>query len=369
MIPIQVYVNFEYMFFLKPSKALLLAGICVLSITTALLAQDIPGLDHVVDTIDSSIDIFDDTDPMEVTLVLDLKKYQKEKYKGEYLPATFYYHLNDTASLERSMRIKARGNFRRQHCSFAPFWLNIRKAKVANEQLQGITRIKVVTHCNGGKSYADYVLKEYLAYRIYNLLSPVSFRVRLVKMRYIDTGRKNRVTESWAFLIEPEELLAARLHGVAIKRDNLSLDLMVPEDMDRVALFMYLIGNADYSVYGRHNIKALGLGNYGSRGYIPVPYDFDYSGLVNAYYAVPGEQLGIQSVTERYYLGACREDQAYLEAMDYLAEHRQEILDLVQEFPLITSKVRKEMIGYLESYFIASERPNFIKFNLKSTCQ
>ena len=185
----------------------------------SLTAQDeVPAPDHVVDTIDSSIDMFEEEDPMLITLTLDLKKYQREKFKGEYMPAKFEYHLSDSLILEKQVRLKARGKFRRQHCSFAPFWLNIRKADVVNQHLQGIKRIKVVTHCNGGHAYGDYVLKEYLAYKIYNLLSPVSFRVRLVKMRYIDTGRKNKVTENWAFMIEPEALLAERLGGIRILR-------------------------------------------------------------------------------------------------------------------------------------------------------
>jgi len=361
--------TFIYMLFRKTIVAAFLTCMGILLFHDSIQAQDVPGPDHVVDTIDVYLDIFDEEDPMELTLTLDLKKYQREKFKGEYIPAECEYHINDTFSVEHQIRIKARGNFRRQHCSFAPFWLNIRKAEVDNPHLQNVKRIKVVTHCNGGRSYAGYVLKEYLAYRIYNILSPVSFRVRLVKLRYIDTGRKNRVTEHWAFMIEPEELLAERLQGIVIKRDDLSMRHMVAENMDLVAQFMYMIGNPDYSVFGRHNIKVLGVGNYGGKGYTPVPYDFDYSGLVNAYYAIPGEELGIESVRERYYLGACRSDQAYQRAMDQLAEHREEILDLVQEFPLIDHKVQKDMMTYLESYFQEAEGRNFIKYRLRSTCR
>jgi len=337
--------------------------------SASLLAQEEPDHDHVVDTIDTSADIFEDPNPMQITLTLDLKKYQKEKFKGEYLPAIFHYQFNDTLILEKDMRIKARGNFRRQYCSFAPFWLNIRKADVANQHLQGVNRIKIVTQCRGGGGYDDYVLKEFLTYRIYNIISPVSFRVRLVKLRYIDTGRKNKMTESWAFMIEPEELLAERLDGVVIKKDDLSMRHMAPEDMDRVALFMYFIGNADYSVTGRHNVKALGVGNYGVTGYTPVPYDFDYSGLVDAHYAVPSENLSIQSVRERYFLGPCREDKDYRLAMDHLVKHREEILDEIQDFPFIDDKIRKDMIGYVESYFSQAESNQFIEYNLKSTCR
>ncbi|TFH28176.1 MAG: hypothetical protein E4H10_01365 [Bacteroidia bacterium] len=347
----------------------LLGWVCFLTWPASLQAQDAPGPDHVVDTIDTSADIFEDPLPMEITLTLDLKLFQKEKYKGEYLPVMFHYRFNDTLTLEKSMRMKARGNFRRQYCSLPPFWLNIKKAGVQNQNLQDIDRIKVVTHCSGGKGSADNVLKEYLCYKVYNIISPVSFRVRLVKMHYIDTGRKNKMTESWAFMIEPEELLARRHDALVVKKDDIPMAYTVPEEMDLVALFMYMVGNSDFSITGRHNAKLLGFPGFGSKGYTPVPYDFDYSGLVNASYAVPGENLGIQSVRERYFLGLCREDQAYQLAIDHLAGHREEILGMIQEFPHLNSQVKDEMIAYLESYFIEAERSGFIQSSLKSTCR
>ena len=114
------------------------------------------------------------------------------------MPVHFLYEFNDTLILEKEMRMKARGAFRRSHCSMAPFWLNIRKAEVENVHLQDVNRFKVVTKCQGSKAYDDYVLKEYLAYKIYNIISPISFRVRLIRMSYVDTGRKNKVSEGWA---------------------------------------------------------------------------------------------------------------------------------------------------------------------------
>ena len=229
-----------------------------------------------VDTIDTSADIFESDDPMKITLTLDLKQYQKEKFKGEYMPVHFLYEFNDTLFLEKEMRMKARGVFRRSHCSLAPFWLNIRKADVENVHLQDVNRFKVVTNCQGSKAYDEYVLKEFLAYRIYNIISPVSFRVRLIRMKYVDTGRKNKVSEGWAFMIEPEAMLAERVGGLVVKKDDLAISLMKPGDMDLAAMFMYMIGNCDYSITGRHNMKILGMPGFGSEGYTPVPYDFVY---------------------------------------------------------------------------------------------
>lgn len=322
-----------------------------------------------ITTLTSHVDIFEDQRPMKITLTLDLKKYQRSKFEGEYMPVHFLYEYQDTIRIEKTMRIKARGAFRREYCTFAPFWLNIRKADVTNELLQDVKKMKVVTQCNGGKTFSEYVLKEFLAYKIYNLLSPISFRVRLIQMTYIDTGRKNKVTENWAFLIEPEEMLAERFEAMAVKNDELSMLYMRPEQMDVAAQFHYLIGNPDFSITGRHNMKILGLPGFGTEGYTPVPYDFDYSGLVNASYAVPGENLGITSVRERYYLGPCREDAEFQNAIDHVNKYQDEIMDLPVDFSYLDNKHRNEMIGYLESYFQSAANPDFIKKNLQPTCR
>lgn len=324
---------------------------------------------RMVDTIHTSIDIFDEEEPMQLTLTLDIKKYQREKNKGEYMPVHFLYQINDTLQLEKNLRLKARGQFRRSHCHLAPFWLNIRKADVANQHLQDIKRIKVVTHCNGPKAYEEYVLKEYLAYKIFNIISPVSFRVRLIRMKYVDSGRKNKLTEGWAFMVEPEEMVAIRHGALVVKKDALATSLMRQGEMDIVALFQYMIGNPDYSVTGRHNLKILGLPGFGSEGYTPVPYDFDYSGLVNAYYAIPGENLGIQSVTERYFMGPCRSDEQMMVAIDLINQYRDEIYALVADFPYMSSRHKGEAMAYLESYFDLASRPKQLISMLNFTCR
>jgi hypothetical protein len=321
------------------------------------------------DTFSTSIDMFEVLAPMDFTLTYDMKAFQREKNKDEYRDVHFKYQFTDSVAIEHTLRIKPRGQFRKSHCSYAPFWLNIRKADIVNENLQEVKKFKVVTQCKGGKDYSEYVLKEYLTYKIYNLLSPVSFRVRLVHLKYIDTGRKNKETDSWGFLIEPEEMMAERNDAIVIKNDEISMRLTQPKEMDLAALFQYMIGNPDYSITGRHNMKLLGLPEFGSAGYTPVPYDFDYTGLVNAEYAIPGETLGISSVRERYYLGPCREDKEYKVAIDYIHSHREEILELVSEFPYLSDRHKNEMIGYLEDYFRSASGPNFIGSKLKPTCR
>ena len=116
-------------------------------------------------------------------------------------------------------------------------------------------------------------------------------------------------------------------------------------------------------------MKILGLPGFGREGYTPVPYDFDYSGIVNAFYAIPGEDLGITSVRQRYYLGPCREDQEFQKAIDHISGYRDEILNLVVDFPYLSEKHKNEMIGYLESYFDSASKSGFIWSNLRTTCR
>jgi hypothetical protein len=321
------------------------------------------------DTFSTTVDMFEVPAPMDITLTYDMKAFQRDKNKDEYRDVHFLYQFNDTIQIEHTLRIKPRGQFRKSHCSYAPFWLNIRKADILNENLQEVKKFKVVTQCKGGKDYSDYVLKEYLTYKIYNLLSPVSFRVRLVHLKYIDTGRKNKETDSWGFLIEPEEMMAERNDAIVIKNDEISMRYMRTGEMDLAALFQYMVGNPDYSIAGRHNMKLLGLPGFGTVGYTPVPYDFDYTGLVNAEYAIPGETLGISTVRERYFLGPCREDQEYQVAIDHINSLREEILELVSDFPYLRDKHKNEMIAYLEDYFHSASSQNFTGSKLKSTCR
>ena len=115
-------------------------------------------------------------------------------------------------------------------------------------------------------------------------------------------------------------------------------------------------------------MKILGMPGFGSEGYTPIPYDFDYSGLVDASYAVPADNLGISSVRERYYLGPCRDNEAYMAAIEHINRYREEILQMVNDFEYLDQKYKKSVIAYLEQYFtLASNYKSQIN-SLQRTC-
>jgi len=334
-----------------------------------LLAQDFDEGQTWNDTLVARVDMFEGEKPLEMMLRFDMKKYQRTKQKGEYQDVELRLVVSDSFVVEKAVRVKARGNFRRSFCSVSPFWLNIRKAEVANVHLQEVKRMKIVTHCNSVGGQEANVMKEYLAYKMYERLTPLSFRVRLIRMTYIDTGRRNKETRTWAFAIEPEAMMAERVGGTVIKSDYLGMAHMRRDEMTRVALFQYLIGNGDYSITGRHNVKLLGMGEYGTHGFTPVPYDFDYTGLVDASYAIPGEQLGTKDIKERYYLGPCRSKEEYREAMDLLEEHREDFAELILGFPYLDEKARAKTANYVESYYEKASLSRFMDRELDPTCR
>jgi hypothetical protein len=319
-------------------------------------AQDPPTEGPLEDTFEILLDLFGADVPLDVTLTFDMKHYQRSKMKGEHIPATFSFSFNDSVWMKKSISIKARGEFRRGYCFYAPFWLNMEGSGLKLGESEDIKRMKVVTQCMRSHSYKDYLMKEYLAYRIFELLTPASFRTRLLRMTYVDTGRKNKETKTWGFIIEPEELLAERLNGVVIEDPFPGMHRMERESMNLVSVFEYMIGNPDYSIRALHNVKLFGLPGYQSGGYTLVPYDFDYSGLVNTLYAIPDDVLPIETVTERIYLGPCREQEEYRRTLDHVQEFQEEIMLLVSSFPYLSEGQKKEIRYYLEQYFEQSEK-------------
>ena len=134
-------------------------------------------------------------------------------------------------------------------------------------------------------------------------------------------------------------------------------------------MFQYMIGNGDYSVTGRHNLKILALNSGNPSGFLPVPYDFDFSGLVNPHYALPSETLGTTSVQERYYLGLCRPKPVHEETIQELAQFEDEIMEYIKDFEYLDDKEKVDMIEYLGSYFKESKESWFIDRKIAPTCR
>ncbi len=326
-------------------------------------------LEPVSETLEE-LSIFKNDDPLKITLKYDITSFIRHKEKGEYLDAVFIMHLNPTDSIRKKIRLKARGKFRRGHCFFPPIYLNFKTDPLENTELAGIKKIKLVTHCSSSKLYRKYILKEYLAYRLYNILSENSFRVKLVNIEYIDTGKKQRNYQRLGFLIEPLELIAKRTNSVEVQPERIRGPDVVEEESDVVSLFQYLIANTDWRIKGGHNMKYLRSLSNTSQDVTPIPYDFDYSGFVGTSYAVPQTWTSIENVKEREYLGYCRNDDAdYQVAIDHFIKNKDEIMHTLKSFEYLDEKERKYLMKFTEDFYKMTERPKVLINTLKRECR
>lgn len=347
---------------------LLLALLSALNYSNTFSQTDSLNIQYAVaDTVREDIILFDSDELMEISLIFDITHYKRRKYENEYLDATLVYHTNPQDSIVKTLKVRPRGISRLSICDFPPLMLNFKKKDSIGGEFSSIDKIKMVTHCSAGGE--ENLLREYLVYKMYNILTEYSFKVRLLKVNYINTFKKSKPVNEFAFLIEPVESLEKRTNSVEIDSAHVTQRHIRRDIMDRMAIFNYMIGNTDWSVPIRHNTLTMAQGTYGGlESGIIIPYDFDYSGLVDTDYAIPFEGLGLESVRERKYLGVCRTEEEYLEALAEFRDKKEEIYSVINDFPFLSPRSKKEMINYLEGFYRNFDKRNSIVYFLLKDC-
>lgn len=164
-------------------------------------------------------------------------------------------------------------------------------------------------------------------------------------------------------------MLAERTKTIPVNSATLTQKNIIPEIMDRVTLFNYMIGNTDWTVTYQHNIKVL-INSFSDKPNlgIAIPYDFDYSGLVDAHYAAPAEALGLESVRQRRYLGLCRTEDEYLNALKEFVDKKSDFYRVIYDCPYLTEKSKKSMISYLDEFYMIIDKRNTIIYNFLNEC-
>ena len=344
--------------------------VILLSLSTNLFGQvdELTSQFAVSDTHIVSSKLFESDNLFEITLKFDITTFRRNKSDTEQLPAVLIYHISETDSVVKNLKLKARGNVRRSICDYPPIRLNFRIADSTSDEFSDIDKLKLVTHCRIG--YEEYVLEEYIIYKLFNLLTDNSFKVRLLRIKYIDTSRDRKPHIQFGFAIEPVSLLEKRLKNFEVKTEKFSQKLVIPEVMDRMAIFQYMIGNTDWELPSMHNVIIMTSPgtSYPGLGLV-IPYDYDYSGLVNASYAIPSQELPIKSVTERYYMGICRDAEVFKRALEEFSGKKEEFYTLIKEFPYLREREKKRITRYLDGFFNDFGRNYSIVNKLLSTCK
>jgi len=302
---------------------------------------------------------FLDDNVIEVTLTTDIKKLRTNKKVPSWQPADITMQFADSSVINEKINVQPRGLYRKNNCDMASLMFGFKTP--TSPKLSPLKKLKFVGGCSSSKMDEELLIKEYVTYKIYNFISVMSFRVRLLHINYKDSKEKAKSYSQYGFLIEDMKDLADRNNCVERKKGNYG-----PDDGDRiqsnlVCLFQFMIGNTDWSLRQFHNIKLMAPKNDTLAMPYVIPYDFDFAGIVNAPYAIPNEGLGITTVTERLYRGFERTMDELQVNIDKFKEKKDAITFYVSNFPLLSTRVKKEMVNYLQEFYEVIDSQKSIK--------
>lgn len=292
---------------------------------------------------------------LSISIETDLEALISERASADELPATLRFADAQKRKFTEEIKVSARGKFRRRVCDFPPVRLNFSKPSLRQQGFEAkFDKLKLVTHCLDDREMSqDNILKEYLIYKMYNELTPYSLRAQLVRVDYIDAQRKLPKMRRYGIIMEDIDELALRMGGNECKECyNLSEEQLQADAENLMCLFQYMIGNTDWSMAMVRNIKLIQLANGRS---IPVPYDFDFSGFVNASYALPNMDYGLLSLKQRAFLGREHPWPLTSSTLAQLMDKRAVLQQMIRSSKLLSASARAECIAYLDSFYEEAE--------------
>jgi hypothetical protein len=311
--------------------------------------------------------LFRSDEPLAITLSADFDAVGRDRdpKSEKTYPATIEFTNDDGTPGRLALRVRTRGYSRRNIaiCAFAPLRLDFVRAQSSGTVFEGHGALKLGTHCRPGSE--EIVLREYAIYRMFNLLTPNSFRARLARVKYVDARSGRTDVEQYGLLIEDDDDVARRLEGRITTIEQLIFGRLDTDAVSLMMLFEYMVGNTDFSIYVQHNVRVVQT-RQGRR--YPVPYDFDFSGLVDARYARPAQGLPIGSVRDRLYLGPCRSPAEWQPYFDTLKAKKTDLLALFDTLPGMSVEYRRSAKAYLGEFYEMLDRPGEVKRTLIDPC-
>lgn len=311
--------------------------------------------------------LFNSTELQEIVIETDYKQLIKEKNKENYQPASLLVTISELKTVTYPIQIRTRGNMRKKICQYPPLKLKFDKERLLQEGLDTtFNSLKLVVGCKKGKAYDVFVLKEYLAYQLYAALTDYSLRTQLVKLQIKSPQLKAPSQTTYAFFIENQDALAARFSGRCVRPTRVRNRFLCEDQLALLTLFQYMIGNTDWSYANGHNIRFIRSLN--EERLIPVAYDFDYAGLVNAPYAVHHESIGMTDVQIRYFMGRLKNQAAFEGVKSIFLENKATLYQIINDFKIMKEKDRKSVKAYLNEFYKILENPKLFKKRILENC-
>lgn len=314
--------------------------------------------------------LFASDTPIELKLVGNYKVISKDR---DTLSTTEYWGEVQMADgkggeLKLPVQLRTRGHYRlsNRNCSFVPLRLDFKKGQLKETVFDGQDKLKLVTHCNSNAMFDEYVIREYLAYKVHNMITPRSYRARLARVTYVDSASGKELETRNGVFLEHEDDVARRMEGEIFEVRRALFDDVDPAQILEVAVFAAFVGHVDWSLAALHNIRLVRQQNM---NLLPVIYDLDFTGLVGTRYSTPDPRLGIRSVKDRLYRGPCKDPAELEQFLTPYREKKDAILALYKDTPGLDARYRNETTAWLNQWFKMLDNPRDAKFMFKDNCK
>ena len=319
-----------------------------------------------------STGLFASEEPLTFTLEMPYSKVLSSRNDPEYSDAKLVYKDASGGDVTLDLRVRVRGKSRAQACSFPPLLLNFPAKALDGTWFDGENKLKLVTHCSQSASYDRYQAIEYAAYRAFNQLTDMSLRVRPVEITYFDSKKERVVTTKPGFLLEDEEHFAAR-HGLhLVTEEHVDRNRYDPAALALVDMFQYFLGNTDWSALEGpkgepccHNVVPMARAD---GTLVPIPYDFDSTGIVNPPYALPAVGLPIRDVRTRLYRGVCRDPAELAASYEPFQRLRAEITAQFEQQQDRLGKSMGALLVYIDDFYATLASPERAERAFRVNC-
>lgn len=295
------------------------------------------------------LDYLTPREAVKLTLELDLTTIKEQKRTNTYFPALLSTETGQVFRLD----VRPRGRFRRAKAELPPLKLKFAKKALVAAGLDTLNELKLVMPWNASEEASEWVVREYLAYRMFEHLTPASVRARLVRLTLRDNHVEKSKMTMYALLVEDEEFIAKRLGGTPVEIFGLHPDSLNQNQAALTAMFQYMIGNTDWDLSMCRNVRLLRAPEGGK--VLVLPYDFDFSGFSGTPYAVPNSDTGLKNVRQRFLMANGLRPEALRAATATLRAAKKDLLAICRS-KYVSRDAVTDMVQFLENFFVAVEK-------------
>jgi len=314
------------------------------------------------------VPLFSSHEPLRLRVTGSIKSIKKNSNDSTLITGKFDYRVDSSSWITVPVRARVRGNFRLRNCYFPPLKVKFKKKDVAATLFEGNKSLKLVMPCRTSKDKNLLIRKEYLCYQFYQVLSPYHFLTRLATMDLTEVSRKNpKPFTLLTFFVEDNSMVARRAQGKVVDTKGIPPASFDEKQSIRNDFFQYMIGNADWSAVMQHNSNTL----FVQGKYVPLSYDFDMSGFVNADYAQQSPPtLGTGNPRERVYRGFCKSKSAMEDIRrEFLAKESAVLAVIDQHQSAFSRYEHNDMRNYLGQFFTILKSDNLFKQSIVEGCR